>query len=153
MQKLSLIDIQLEETKPMQIQRVLDEIKCPLISLKRMEYGPVKLGTLRKGDWRELKAAEVEKLKLACQHVNKNKDITGSLAAIADGDINSEIDEEINVRAKLTQMSKPVTKPGTGYLRKTTKFNFNNDSPKGVRGTAVGQTRKTGVNSGYTGKK
>ena len=64
---LTLIDITLDESKPQQIQLIMDFLKCPVVSMKRVEFGPLKLGSLRRGQWREMTAAEITKLKLSCE--------------------------------------------------------------------------------------
>ena len=70
---LTLIDITLDESKPQQIQLIMDFLKCPVVSMKRVEFGPLKLGSLRRGQWREMTAAEITKLKLSCEPAKTEK--------------------------------------------------------------------------------
>ena len=63
---LSLIDITVVESKPRQIERMLKSINCEFVSLKRTEFGPIKLKGLRKGQWREMTSSEIMNLKKSC---------------------------------------------------------------------------------------
>jgi pseudouridine synthase len=63
---LSLIDMSIEENFPMQVQRMVEFLKCEMINLKRIEFGPIKLKGLRRGEWRELTQVEIERLKGSC---------------------------------------------------------------------------------------
>lgn len=63
---LSLLDMSMEEVIPQQVQRLVEHIQCEVLSIKRLEFGPIKLQGLRKGEWRELTQLEVEKLKASC---------------------------------------------------------------------------------------
>lgn len=64
--KQSLLDISIEETHPHQLQGMVEYLGCKLLSTKRVEYGPVRLRNLKRGEWRELTAREVDKLKASC---------------------------------------------------------------------------------------
>lgn len=70
---LTLLDITLDESKPQQIQIIMDYLQCPVVSMKRTEFGPLKLGSLRRGQWREMTAAEITKLKLSCEPAKTEK--------------------------------------------------------------------------------
>jgi len=50
--------IKLQEGRNRQVRKMCDIIGHPVMSLKRVEVGPVKLGSLGKGEWRYLSAAE-----------------------------------------------------------------------------------------------
>jgi 23S rRNA pseudouridine2605 synthase len=63
---LSLLEITLEESKPKQIERMLEAISCKFVSLKRTAFGPVTLKGLRKGQWREMTPSEIFSLKKSC---------------------------------------------------------------------------------------
>jgi pseudouridine synthase len=52
----------LREGKKREIRRIFAELKLPVVRLKRTSFGPVKLGTLEPGRWRELEKREVENL-------------------------------------------------------------------------------------------
>ena len=62
----SVLDFQIDEQLPRQVQRMVEYLGCEMLSLKRTEFGPIKLKGLKKGDWRELTQVEVEKLKASC---------------------------------------------------------------------------------------
>jgi len=65
---LALLDILIEESqRPDQIERMMKLIKCTVISMKRTEFGPIKLGGLKRGEWKELTANDVQKLKNTCK--------------------------------------------------------------------------------------
>ena len=70
---LTLIDITLDESKPQQIQLLMEYLQCPVVSMKRVEFGPLKLGSLRRGQWREMTPAEITKLKLSCEPAKTEK--------------------------------------------------------------------------------
>ncbi|KAJ1418344.1 pseudouridine synthase, partial [Ochromonadaceae sp. CCMP2298] len=60
---LTLLDLQLDEVKPLQLQRMMEAVGCELVGSKRTELGPIKLRGLKKAAWRELTKAEVAALK------------------------------------------------------------------------------------------
>ena len=64
---LTLLDITLEDSRPSQIEQMLETIMCKYVSSKRIGYGPLTLKGLRKGQWRELSKVEIMKLKKACK--------------------------------------------------------------------------------------
>jgi 23S rRNA pseudouridine2605 synthase len=53
----------LHEGKKRQIRRMCEQLKIPLIELKRIQFGPLKLGNLKEGQYRELTKEEVKMLK------------------------------------------------------------------------------------------
>ena len=50
--------IKLQEGRNRQVRKMCEAIGHPVVSLKRVEVGPVKLGDLDRGEWRYLTAAE-----------------------------------------------------------------------------------------------
>jgi len=64
---LTLLDLQLDEVKPLQLQRMMEAVGCELVGSKRTELGPIKLRGLKKAAWRELTKAEVAALKTSCK--------------------------------------------------------------------------------------
>jgi pseudouridine synthase len=58
----SLIEVSIREGKNRQVRKMCDAIGCPVRSLKRIAIGPVRLGKLLSGKWRELKPQEVLRL-------------------------------------------------------------------------------------------
>ena len=70
---LSLLDITLEESKPQQIERMLEIIGCKFVSLKRTAFGPINLKGLRKGQWREMTQSEIFNLKKSCKLVDRQE--------------------------------------------------------------------------------
>lgn len=70
---LSLIDITLKESRPRQLQRMMELIKCPMVSMKRIEFGPIQVKGLRRGQWRELSLTEIQKLKDCCIQTKPEK--------------------------------------------------------------------------------
>ena len=65
---LALLDILIEESqRPDQIERMMKLINCNVISMKRTEFGPIKLGGLKRGEWKELTANDVQRLKNTCK--------------------------------------------------------------------------------------
>ena len=98
---LALVDVQIEESLPLQVQRMMEFIGHTVISIKRTEFGPVKLKGLRKGDWRELTKLEVAALKQSCTKVPAPEDSKRPSTLPA------------GKRASVVRKSK---RPGAGYL-------------------------------------
>lgn len=55
--------IEIHQGKNHQIRRMCDQIGYPLLKLKRLSFGPIKLGSLSSGQWRWLEAREIELLR------------------------------------------------------------------------------------------
>ncbi len=58
----ALIEISIREGRNRQVRRMCDAIGCPVIALRRISVGPVKLGRLKEGAWRFLRGDEVRQL-------------------------------------------------------------------------------------------
>ena len=54
--------VELTEGKNREIRRLFDAIGHPVTRLLRVAYGPIELGTLLPGEWREITPAEVARL-------------------------------------------------------------------------------------------
>ena len=57
-----VLDITLREGRNREIRRLMDVLGLTIHSLKRVAFGPTKLGDLRRGEWRELTRTEREAL-------------------------------------------------------------------------------------------
>lgn len=57
---ISKVKIKIHEGKNRQIRRMLDKIGHPVISLKRIQIGNLKLGSLKTGEWRYLTGYELK---------------------------------------------------------------------------------------------
>jgi len=57
------IELVLHEGRNRQVRRMLEAVGHPVQRLHRSRYGPLALGGLEPGAWRELEAAEVERLR------------------------------------------------------------------------------------------
>jgi len=66
-QATTLLEITIKEGRNRQVRRMCAKIGHPVISLKRIKLGPLELGDLKPGKYRELKQKEIEALKAACQ--------------------------------------------------------------------------------------
>jgi pseudouridine synthase len=64
-QELTRLSVTLQEGRNRQVRRMFASIGHPVRKLTRVRMGPIKLGDLRTGHWRDLTPAEVEKLKRA----------------------------------------------------------------------------------------
>ena len=62
----SLVEIKIFEGKNHQIRRMMKAVKHPVMKLKRIQEGPLRLGSLKAGAWRILTEEEVAALKAAC---------------------------------------------------------------------------------------
>lgn len=60
--QMSLVEITIHSGKNRIVRRMLDEVGHPVKDLIRQQFGPIKLGTLRPGDARELGKLEVSAL-------------------------------------------------------------------------------------------
>jgi 23S rRNA pseudouridine2605 synthase len=56
------IELTIHEGRKRQVRRMLEEIGKPVVELERIALGPLRLGNLKRGNYRELTPAEVERL-------------------------------------------------------------------------------------------
>jgi len=61
--KKSILKIVIHEGRNREIRRMMDAIGHTTVALKRVQYAGLSLGTLKPGEWRYLKQAEVTRLK------------------------------------------------------------------------------------------
>lgn len=71
--ELTVMEITLYEGRNRQIRRMCAAVGLEVVRLKRSAEGPVKLGMLQPGEWRELKRSEVNALRNAAQQKKKQK--------------------------------------------------------------------------------
>ena len=57
-----IVKLKLEQGKIREIRRIMYRMKRSLYSLKRIEFGPCKLGQLKEGQWRFLQKDEILEL-------------------------------------------------------------------------------------------
>lgn len=69
----TVMEITLYEGRNRQIRRMCAAVGLEVVCLKRSAEGPVKLGMLQPGEWRELKRSEVNALRNAAQQKKKQK--------------------------------------------------------------------------------
>lgn len=69
----TVMEITLYEGRNRQIRRMCAAVGLEVVRLKRSAEGPVKLGVLQPGEWRELKRSEVNALRNAAQQKKKQK--------------------------------------------------------------------------------
>ena len=67
----TVMEITLYEGRNRQIRRMCAAVGLEVVRLKRSAEGPVKLGMLQPGEWRELKRSEVNALRNAAQQKKK----------------------------------------------------------------------------------
>lgn len=100
---LALVDLLIEESRPLQIQRMMELIGHSVVSIKRTEFGPIALKGLRRAEWRELTKMEVDRLKQSCVKL--------------DNDVRE--DENIPSRSGSRRgrriVKKIIRRPGAGY--------------------------------------
>lgn len=60
-----VLSLVLAEGRKREVRRLLEAVGHPVRWLRRVRFGPVRLGELRRGAWRELRADEVEALREA----------------------------------------------------------------------------------------
>jgi len=66
-QTKTLLEITIKEGRNRQVRRMCDKVGHPVVSLKRIKFGPLDLGNLKPGMYRELTQKEILSLKKACQ--------------------------------------------------------------------------------------
>ena len=59
-----IVRITISEGRNRQIRKMCEAIGCPVLELKRVSMGPLKLGSLQRGKYRHLTKAEVKQLRL-----------------------------------------------------------------------------------------
>ena len=69
----TVMEITLYEGRNRQIRRMCAAVGLEVVRLKRSAEGPVKLGMLQPGEWRELKRSEVNALRNAAQQKKNQK--------------------------------------------------------------------------------
>ena len=123
----TLLDIVVEDSRPSQIERMLESISCKYVSSKRIGFGPLTLKGLRKGHWRELNKAEIFKLKKAC------KPPPGILLPSADEE--EDVEKGVHSTEKGGRSHK-IQNKDDATLEKLKKKNMNKRIFKGRAGSA-----------------
>ncbi len=67
------LEITLTEGRNREVRRVLARVGCPVRKLERVGIGPVRLGTLRRGHWRDIRPSELRDLKIAVGLIDAGK--------------------------------------------------------------------------------
>lgn len=62
----SYVLVGLREGRKREVRRMLEAVGHPVIALHRASFGPLSLGSLARGSWRELSESEVDSLRRAC---------------------------------------------------------------------------------------
>ena len=172
--KLSLLEVTMEELLPQQMQRVCAQVLgCPLVSVKRTEFGPVKLGSLKRGQWREMSASEVERLKASVKERDDERDsaelAAGEVFDLEEGQYEAEWGRRGSTfrspRSSPGQSnSRKTRRPGAGYASRTAllgkgkqgigrdRVNNDRDSVKSRSG-GTGGSRTTASSSGGRGRR
>ena len=57
------LSVTIHEGRNRQVRRMFDSVGHKVLLLRRVRFGPLDLGDLRRGEWRELSAEEIAKLK------------------------------------------------------------------------------------------
>ena len=65
MKGTSIVEVGLREGRNREVRRMLEAVGHPVIALHRFAFGPLELGDLPRGSWRELTDAEVAALRAA----------------------------------------------------------------------------------------
>ena len=68
----SVLEITLHEGRNRQIRRMCSAVGLQVVRLRRTAEGPVKLGMLQPGEYRELKKSEINALRNAAQHKSRS---------------------------------------------------------------------------------
>ena len=70
----SVLEITLHEGRNRQIRRMCSAVGLQVVRLRRTAEGPVKLGMLQPGEYRELKKSEINALRNAAQHKSRSSE-------------------------------------------------------------------------------
>jgi len=62
-EKNAWLEVAIKEGRNRQIRRMCDAIGHPVLKLKRVAVGPVRLGEMRPGEWRFLSQKEISELR------------------------------------------------------------------------------------------
>lgn len=65
MRDRATLEITLNEGRNREVRRVLARVGCPVRKLERVAIGPVRLGELKRGHWRDIRPSELKALKMA----------------------------------------------------------------------------------------
>ena len=122
---LTLLDVQMEEVVSNQLQKICEFVmKTPLYSIKRLEFGPIKLGNLKRGQWRELSNSDVERLKKSIDLREERPEREREEEAV-EKKRNFKYQKKVfsGPRARNNGDNKPgkYRKPGSGYASRTVK--------------------------------
>jgi len=60
----AVLTLVLREGRNREVRRLLEAVGHPVLSLERTAFGPVRLGSLPRGEWRELEPAEISALRV-----------------------------------------------------------------------------------------
>ena len=71
-----ILSIQLQDTRCHHIPRLMEVGGLELVSFKLVQFGPVTLGGLRRGQWREMTVAEISGLKESCTGTSLTNTVT-----------------------------------------------------------------------------
>jgi 23S rRNA pseudouridine2605 synthase len=63
----AVLSLVLLEGRKREVRRLLEAVQCPVLRLKRVRFGPVRLGALAAGAWRELNVDEIRALNAAAR--------------------------------------------------------------------------------------
>ncbi|MFZ5755148.1 MAG: pseudouridine synthase [Bacillota bacterium] len=63
----SRLEMTIREGRNRQVRRMCEAVGHPVVSLKRVKFGPLSLGQLKPGQYRKLEEGEIRELKKACQ--------------------------------------------------------------------------------------
>jgi 23S rRNA pseudouridine2605 synthase len=61
----SVLEVIVHEGRKRQVRRMCEAVGHPVLDLERTRFGPLRLGSLPRGEWRRLRAAEVDRLRQA----------------------------------------------------------------------------------------
>lgn len=63
----AVLSLVLLEGRKREVRRLLEAVQCPVLRLRRVRFGPVRLGALEAGAWRELNTDEIRALRDAAR--------------------------------------------------------------------------------------
>lgn len=69
----TILEMEIFEGRYRQIRRMCDAIFLPLIDLRRIQFGPIKIAELKEGKYRSLNEGEVESLRKSTENEPHNK--------------------------------------------------------------------------------
>ena len=126
-QQTTKLMITLREGRNRQVRRMCAAIGHPVRQLTRVRMGPIRLGDLRPGQWRDLSPAEVAKLKMRASRSSPGRSSSGDVSS--SGSISSVTGRSVRIAG--------ASKPSAAAMSSTFGRSLRSFKPKRMRNSFV----------------